>query len=219
MVEISTSILSVKKGEEAETFFALEKSKTDYFHIDVMDGKFVEKNTYKKMLEYASYIKRISNLPLDIHLMVENIDEAIEDFLAVEPNIITFHYEACKDKEEVMKYINKIKENHCKVGISVKPETNIENIYEFLPYIHMVLVMTVEPGKGGQTLLNDMVNKISTLKKHIEENNIEIDIEADGGINLKTAESVKKAGANILVSGTAILIAKDYKVIIDELRK
>ncbi len=219
MVEISTSILSVKKGEEAETFFALEKSKTDYFHIDVMDGKFVEKNTYKKMLEYASYIKRISNLPLDIHLMVENIDEAIEDFLAVEPNIITFHYEACKDKEEVMKYINKIKENHCKVGISVKPETNIENIYEFLPYIHMVLVMTVEPGKGGQTLLNDMVDKISTLKKHIEENNIEIDIEADGGINLKTAESVKKAGANILVSGTAILIAKDYKVIIDELRK
>ena len=171
------------------------------------------------MLEYASYIKRISNLPLDIHLMVKNIDEAIEDFLAVEPNIITFHYEACKDKEEVMKYINKIKENHCKVGISVKPETNIENIYEFLPYIHMVLVMTVEPGKGGQTLLNDMVDKISTLKKHIEENNIEIDIEADGGINLKTAESVKKAGANILVSGTAILIAKDYKVIIDELRK
>ena len=219
MVEISTSILSVKKGEEAETFFALEKSKTDYFHIDVMDGKFVEKNTYKKMLEYASYIKRISNLPLDIHLMVENIDEAIEDFLAVEPNIITFHYEACKDKEEVMKYINKIKENHCKVGISVKPETNIEDIYEFLPYIHMVLVMTVEPGKSGQTLLNDMVDKISTLKKHIEENNIEIDIEADGGINLKTAESVKKAGANILVSGTAILIAKDYKVIIDELRK
>ena len=219
MVEISTSILSVKKGEESQTFFALEKSKTDYFHIDVMDGKFVEKNTYQKMLEYASYIKRISNLPLDVHLMVENIDEAIEDFLAVEPNIITFHYEACKNKEEVIKYINKIKENHCKVGISVKPETNIEEIYEFLPYIHMVLVMTVEPGKGGQTLLTDMVDKISTLKKYIEENNIEIDIEADGGINLKTAEAVKKAGANILVSGTAILIAKDYKTIIDELKK
>ena len=219
MIEISTSILSVKKGEEAQTFFALEKSKTDYFHIDVMDGKFVEKNTYQKMLEYASYIKRISNLPLDVHLMVENIDEAIEDFLAVEPNIITFHYEACKNKEEVMEYINKIKENHCKVGISVKPETNIEEIYEFLPYIHMVLVMTVEPGKGGQTLLTDMVDKISSLKKYTEENNIEIDIEADGGINLKTAESVKKAGANILVSGTAILIAKDYKTIIDELKK
>ena len=219
MIEISTSILSVKKGEESKTFFALEKAKTDYFHIDVMDGKFVEKDTYPKMLEYASYIKRISNLPLDVHLMVENIDEAIEDFLSVEPNIITFHYEACKDKEEVMKYIQKIKENNCKVGISIKPETNIEEIYEFLPYIHMILVMTVEPGKGWQTLLTDMVDKIAKLKKYIDDNNIEIDIEADGGINLKTAEAVKQAGANILVSGTAILIAKDYKIIIDELKK
>ena len=219
MVEISTSILSVKKGDESKTFFGLEKAKTDYFHIDVMDGKFVEKDTYKRMLEYASYIKRISNLPLDVHLMVENIDEAIEDFLSVKPNIITFHYEACKDKEEVMKYIKKIKDNNCKVGLSIKPETNVEEIYEFLPYIHMCLIMTVEPGKGGQTLLTDMVNKIKKLKNYIDGNNIEIDIEADGGINLKTADSVKEAGANILVSGTAILIAKDYKDIIDELRK
>lgn len=219
MVEVSTSILSVKKGEESKTFFALEKAKTDYFHIDVMDGKFVEKNTYNKMLEYASYIKRISNLPLDIHLMVEDVNSAIEDFIAVEPNIITFHYEACKNKEEVMQIIKKIKENNCKVGLSVKPETKIEEIYEFLPYIHMCLVMTVEPGKGGQTLLTDMIDKISKLKKYVDENNIEIDIEVDGGINLKTAEAVKQAGANILVSGTAILIAKDYKVIIDELRK
>lgn len=219
MVEISTSILSVIKGEESKTFFGLEKAKTDYFHIDVMDGKFVEKNTYNKMLEYSAYIKRISNLPLDVHLMVEDINEAINDFIAVEPNIITFHYEACKNKEEVMKYINKIKENNCKVGLSIKPETNIEEIFEFLPYIHMCLVMTVEPGKGGQTLLTDMVDKISKLKKYIDENKIEIDIEADGGINLKTADAVKEAGANILVSGTAILIAKDYKTIIDELRK
>ncbi len=218
MVEVSTSILSVKKGEESKTFFALEKSKTDYFHIDVMDGKFVEKDTYKKMLEYASYIKRISNLPLDIHLMVEDVNSAIDDFLAVEPNIITFHYEACKDKEEVMKIIKRIKDNHCKVGLSIKPETKIEEIYEFLPYIHMCLVMTVEPGKGGQTLLTDMIQKISKLKKYINDNNLDIDIEADGGINLKTAGAVSKAGANILVSGTAILIAKDFKVIIDELK-
>ena len=218
MVEIATSILSVRKGEESKTFFGLEQAKTDYFHIDVMDGKFVEKDTYKKMLEYSGYIKRISNLPLDIHLMVEDIDSAIEDFLAVEPNIITFHYEACKNKEEVLKYINKIKENGCKVGLSVKPYTNIEEIYEFLPFIHTCLVMTVEPGKGGQTLLTEMVDKIKILKSYIDNNNIEIDIEADGGINLSTADAVKKAGANILVSGTAILIAKDYKVIIDELR-
>ncbi|MEI3395011.1 MAG: ribulose-phosphate 3-epimerase [Clostridia bacterium] len=218
MVEISTSILNVKKGEESKTFFALEKAKTDYFHIDVMDGKFVEKNTYDKMFKYASYIKRISNLPLDIHLMVENVEEATEDYLALEPNSITFHYEACKNKEEVWKYINKIKQNNCKVGLSIKPETNVEEIYEFLPYIHTCLIMTVEPGKGGQTLLGDMVDKIKTLKSYIDKNDIEIDIEADGGINLKTAESVAKAGANILVSGTAILIAKDYKVIIDELK-
>ena len=218
MVEISTSILSVKKGEESKTFFALEKAKTDYFHIDVMDGKFVEKDTYQKMLEYASYIKRISNLPLDIHLMVEDINTAIDDFASVEPNIITFHYEACKNNEEVMEVIKKIKNNNCKVGISVKPETDIKEIYEFLPYVHMCLVMTVEPGKGGQTLLKDMVNKIAELKEYIQKNNLEVDIEADGGINLTTAEAVKKAGADILVSGTAILMAKDYKVIIDDLR-
>lgn len=218
MVEVSTSILSVKKGEESKTFFALEKAKTDYFHIDVMDGNFVEKDTYQKMLEYSSYIKRISNLPLDVHLMVNDIKKAVDDFIAVEPNIITFHLEACKNEEEVFENIKYIKENNCKVGISVKPNTNIEEVYKYLPYIHMCLVMTVEPGKGGQNYLSEMTDKVSCLKKYIDENNIEIDIEVDGGINLRTAEEVKKAGANILVAGTAILNAVDYKVIIDELK-
>ena len=219
MVEVSTSILSVKKGEESATFFKLEAAKTDYFHIDVMDGKFVEKNTYEKMLESVSYIKRISNLPLDIHLMVEDVKEAINDFIAVEPNIITFHYEACKDKQEVYDLIKYIKENNCKVGIAVKPNTKVEEIFEFLPYIHMCLIMTVEPGKGGQTLITDMVEKIEKLKEYVDNNNIEIDIEADGGINLKTAPIIKEAGANILVSGTAIVMAKDFKPIIEELKK
>ena len=218
MIEISTSILSVKKGEEAKIFFALEQAKTDYFHIDVMDGKFVEKNTYEKMLEYASYIKRISNLPLDVHLMVEDVKQAITDFSSVEPNIITFHLEACKDEQEVIDTINLIKDLHCKVGISIKPETPIEDVYNFLPYIHMCLVMTVEPGKGGQTLLTDMVDKIKTLKAYVDQNNLEIDIEADGGINLATCESIKQAGANILVSGTAILASINYGEIIDELK-
>ena len=219
MVEISTSILTVEKGNESETFLALEKSKTDYFHIDVMDGKFVEKDTYQKMLEYSSYIKRISNLPMDVHLMVEDIKTAIDDFSSVEPNIITFHLEACKNKDEVMENIRLIKECGAKVGISVKPNTPIEKIYEYLPYIHMCLIMTVEPGKGGQTMITDMLAKISTLKTHIEKHNLEIDIQVDGGINLKTAPKVKNAGANILVAGTAILMASDYKVIIDELKE
>ncbi len=218
MVEVSTSILTMEKGAEAETILKLEKAKTDYFHIDVMDGKFVEKDTYNKMREYAEYIKRISNLPLDVHLMVEDIKNGIEDFSAVEPNIITFHLEACKNEEEVHKNINLIKKANAKVGISVKPNTKIEEVYKYLPYIHMVLVMTVEPGKGGQTLLIDMLNKIKTLRKHIEVQDLEIDIEADGGINLATHEKVKEAGANILVSGTAILKAVDYKVIIEELK-
>ena len=218
MIEISTSILTVEKGNESETFFALEKAKTDYFHIDVMDGKFVEKDTYQKMLEYSSYIKRISNLPIDVHLMVEDVEIGIEVFSAVEPNIITFHLEACKNHEEVMKNIKLIKDKGARVGISVKPNTPIERVYEYLPYIHMCLVMTVEPGKGGQTLISDMLEKISTLKEYIDKNNLEIDIEVDGGINLKTAPKVKEAGANILVAGTAILAATDYKVIIDELR-
>ena len=219
MCEVSTSILNIEKGKETETIMKLEKAKTDYLHIDVMDGKFVEKDTYKKMMEIADYSKRVSNLNLDVHLMVEDVKKGIEDFSAVEPNIITFHLEACKDEKEVFEYINYIKSLHSKVGISIKPNTDIKEIYKFLPYIHLVLVMTVEPGKGGQTLLKDMVNKIATLKNYIDENNIEIDIEADGGINLATCEDVKKAGANILVSGTAILMAKNYEDIICELKK
>ena len=197
----------------------LEKAKTDYFHIDVMDAKFVKKNTYDKMFSYSSYIKRISNLPLDVHLMVEDVKTAVDEFLVVEPNIITFHLEAFKEKEEIKNMINYIKQNNCKVGISIKPETKLEEVYEFLQYVHLCLIMTVEPGKGGQTYLKEMTKKVSDLKKYVDENNLEIDIEVDGGINLVTAEEVKKAGANILVSGTAILLAKDYKEIIDELKK
>ena len=219
MVEVSTSILNVEKGTETEVFLELEKSKTDYFHIDVMDGKFVENNTYKRMLEYADYIKRISNLPLDVHLMVKDIKKAIEDFIAVEPNIITFHLEACKDEKEVMDNIKFIKDNNCKVGISVKPNTEIEKVYKYLPYIHMCLIMTVETGKGQQQYLSEMTNKIEKLKKYIEKENFDIDIEVDGGINLKTAQEVKNAGANILVAGTAILKAIDYSIIIKELKE
>ena len=218
MVEVSTSILTMEKGKEAETLLALEKSKTDYFHIDVMDGNFVEKDTYHDMVEYSAYIRRISNLPMDVHLMVKDIETAIEVFSAVEPNILTFQLEACENKEEVMKYITLIKEKGSRVGIAIKPETNIEEVYEYLPYIHTCLVMTVEPGKGGQTLITDMLAKISTLKSYIDKKNIDIDIEVDGGINLKTAQRVKDAGANVLVAGSAILAASDYKVIVDELR-
>ena len=218
MVEVSTSILSVKKGEESQTFFALEKAKTDYFHIDVMDGKFVEKDTYKKMLEYSSFIKRISTLPLDVHLMVKDIDESIEDFLSVEPNIITFHYEACKDKEEVINLINYIKEKGRRVGISVKPGTAVKEILEFLPYVHVVLVMTVEPGKGGQELITSTIEKIKELNSYREEHKLDYEIEADGGIKVENSDKIIDAGADILVAGTAIINSKDYAETIKKLR-
>lgn len=219
MYEVSTSILNAEKGKEAEVILALEKARTDYIHIDVMDGEFVEKNTYQKMLELSSYVRRISNMPLDVHLMVKDVETAINVFAPVEANLITFHLEACKDEEEVFKFINMIKDNHSRVGIAVKPDTKIEEIYKFLPFIHVVLVMTVEPGKGGQTLISDMVDKIGTLKNHIDENDLDNVIEVDGGINLATCKRVKEAGASMLVAGTAILMAKDYGNIIVELKK
>ena len=219
MYEVSTSILNAKEGKEAEVILGLEKARTDYIHIDVMDGKFVEKDTYQKMRELSSYVRRISNIPIDVHLMVKDVETAINVFSAVDANLMTFHLEACKDEEEVFKFINMIKDNHSRIGIAIKPNTDIEKVYKFLPYIHVVLVMTVEPGKGGQTLISDMINKVDTLKKYVDENNLETQIEVDGGINLATCEKVKKAGANLLVAGTAILMAKDYKDIIDELKK
>lgn len=219
MVEISTSILSVKSEEAIQTFYNLEEAHTDYFHIDVMDGKFVENNTKEIMKQYSTTIKHISNIPLDIHLMVENVKEEIEEYIPLKPNIITFHYEAVKSKENIMGLIDYIKDNNIKVGISVKPNTKVEEIYEFLPYIHMVLIMTVEPGKGGQTLIPDTIEKIKELKKHIEKNNIEIDIQADGGINKDNVETVKEAGANIIVSGSVIINSNNYKDIIKELKK
>lgn len=219
MVEISTSILSVEKEKATRTFYNLETAHTDYFHIDVMDGQFVKNDTRKIMKEYASTIRQISNTPLDIHLMTYSVKDNIEEYIDLEPNIITFHIEAIKSKEEVFEVINYIKENNSRVGIAVKPNTNIEEVYEFLPYIHMVLIMTVEPGIGGQKLIPETVNKVRKLKEYIDNENIELDIEVDGGINLETAELVKSAGANILVAGTSIIKSDDYKKMISELKK
>ena len=219
MVEVSTSILSVKKGEESKTFFALEKAKTDYFHIDVMDGKFVEADTIAKMEKYSEYLNHITLIPLDVHLMVENVKECVDKFLVFKPNTITFQMEALKTKQEVIDIIKYIQSNNCKAGIAIKPNTKIEEITEYLPYLHQVTVMTVEPGKGGQKLIESTIDKISELKKYMEENNLDVDIEADGGINIDNVEKVKQAGANIIVAGTAIIDSEDFTQTINELKK
>ena len=218
MVAISASVLNVEKENSAQTFYNLETSGIDYFHIDVMDGDFVEQNTVTKMMEYTSIIKQISNIPIDVHLMVRDIEAFVEYYIPFAPNRITIHYEADR-KEKILEQIKKIKENEIKVGISVKPNTKIEEIFPLLPFVHMCLIMTVEPGRGGQELIPSTLEKIEKLKEYIEKKQLEVDIEVDGGINLQTAAQVKKAGANILVVGTALIQTENYKEMVAELKK
>ncbi len=219
MVEVSASILSVEKQESLKTFYNLEAAKINYFHIDVMDGKFVKNNTLDLMIEYVRNIKNISNLPLDIHLMVEDVKSNINDYLDFNPNIITFHLEACKDSKNVSEIIDYIKQNNIKVGIAIKPETKIEEVFKYLPFIHMVLIMTVEPGYGGQKLIPETIEKVSKLKNYIEKNNLELDIEVDGGINLNNADELKKAGSNIMVVGSSLVNSENYTETVKELCK
>ena len=219
MAEVSTSILSVDEENGVKTFYDLEVAGTNYYHIDVMDGKFVENNTEEKMLSFATSIKHISNLPLDVHLMVEDVKANIDKYLELEPHIITFHYEACKNKEEVLELIKYIKENNIKPGLSIKPATPVENILEFLPYLHLVLVMTVEPGKGGQKLIPETLEKISKIKEYIKEKNLDTYIEADGGIKEENSNLLKSAGVDIIVSGSGIISSENMKETITTMKK
>lgn len=219
MVRVATSLLNVKEENCIQTIYNLETAHTDYFHIDVMDGKFVQDDTTEKMRRYAEYIKQISTLPIDVHLMVEDVKSFIASYLILEPDSITFHLEAVEKKDKVAQYIKDIKEAGSKVGLSIKPKTKVEELYPYLPYIHRVLIMTVEPGKGGQKLLPETISKIQEIKDYIESYHLDIDMEVDGGINKETAKEVKEAGADILVAGSAIIKEKDFKKAIEDIKK
>ena len=218
MIEISTSILGVKDDNSVKTFYNLETAKTDFFHIDVMDGKFVKNNTEKKMKDYSLKLYNISNIPLDVHFMCSDVKKSIEDYIDLKPDRITFHLEALKNKEEVINTIEYLKSNGIKAGIAIKPTTEVSRIYDFLPYLHMVLIMTVEPGEGGQTLIPYTIDKIKSLKNYIEEKHYDIDIEADGGINDENCEKLKEVGANILVVGSYIINSDNYQEAISKLK-
>lgn len=219
MVEISTSILNVNEQEAMKTFYDLEVARTDYYHIDVMDGKFVNNNTSTLMYSYASNIKQMSNIPIDVHLMVENVKEYIEKYIALNPHFITIHYEACKNAKQAKEILEFIKLNNIQCGLAIKPQTKIELIYELLPYVNLLLIMTVEPGKGGQTLLPETIKKIVKAKEYLYQNNLEAYIEADGGINANNERELKEAGVDIMVVGSAIIKSDDYKKTIKELKK
>ncbi|MBR2290481.1 MAG: ribulose-phosphate 3-epimerase [Clostridia bacterium] len=219
MIEVSTSVLDLSEEDCVHSFYNLETAKTDYFHIDVMDGAFVENDTSKRMLEYATTISHISQLGLDVHLMVNEPEKFIDDYACLEPRILSFQVEpVLGDRQRIYDMIDDLKRNGIRVGLAINPGTSIEEIKEFLPYVHMVLVMSVWAGLGGQEFFPETVDKIKELKQYLEENDLDLDIEVDGGITDKTAKLAAEAGANILVSGSFILGADDPKSAINSLK-
>lgn len=218
MVQVGTSLLNANENKILDIIHNLDNAKTDYFHIDVMDGEFVKNDTHDKMLTICEYITHVSRTPMDVHLMVKDVKNFVDSYAIFNPNTITFHYEACKDENEVMELIKYVKEKARKVGLAISPETEVEKIKKFLPYVHEVLVMTVVPGEGGQKLIPETINKIEELSKIRDDENLDFDIEVDGGINVENSDDLKENGADILVAGSAILNSKNYKKTIKDLK-
>ena len=219
MVEVATSFLEVKKENVIKTIYDLEVAGTNYFHIDVMDGQFVENNTIEIMREYTEYIKQVANTKTEVHLMVKDVEAYVKAYIDMGVNCIIFHLESIKNEKEIIKIISYIKQNNIQVGLAISPNTRVEEVYEYLLYIHRVLIMTVEPGKGGQKLIPETVEKIKELNIFAYENNFDIDIEVDGGINKETARTVIDAGANILVAGSYIINSENFKDAIKKIRE
>lgn len=209
-MKIAASFLDIKEPK-VEEVTKLSYLDVDYIHLDVMDGIFVENKTYsfEEFYEIVKYTVK----PKDIHLMVSDVKKYIDNYLLLKPEFITFHYEAAS---EVSSVINYIKNKGVKVGISIKPNTDISEIVEYLNYVDLILVMTVEPGKGGQQFINTCSNKIEQLYDLREKNNYNYLIEVDGGINDETIKLCSKA--DICVVGSYIT-KQDYSEAIRKLRK
>ena len=218
-MQISASILSLEQDNITKKLYNLEVANIDYFHIDVMDGKFVKNNTSEVMKENSLIIKHISQTPLDVHLMVEDIDYYINEYLDLKPKYITFHYEVDKNKEKLIEKIKYIQKYGSMAGISIKPNTDIKEVLEILPYISLILVMSVEPGEGGQEFMANSIGKIKELREYIDKNNLEVQIEVDGGINNETIKLIKEAGADIAVVGSYLVKSDDYKETVRKLKK
>ncbi len=214
MIKISPSILSSDYGNLSAELKRMEDCGADMLHIDVMDGHFVPNITLGAPI--VKCIRKSSDLPFDVHLMISDPYKYIPDFVNAGSDIITFHAEADSDIE---KTIDLILASGKKAGLSVKPKTPIEAVYPYLDKLSMVLVMTVEPGFGGQSFMEDMMPKVSAVKSEIERRGLDVDIQVDGGINKDTISVAAKAGANVFVSGNAIFSSDDAKKTIAEFKE
>jgi ribulose-phosphate 3-epimerase len=210
MIKIAPSILSANFAEMGNAVKEITACGADYIHVDVMDGVFVPNLTFGfKMIED---IKPLTNIPLDVHLMITEPERYIEKFYKAGADIITIHYEAVKT--DVISVLKQIRSYGIKSAISIKPDTPVEEIIPYLDIIDMVLVMLVEPGWGGQQMIEECLEKVTIIR----EANTDIDIEVDGGINLENAKKVKDAGANIIVAGTAVFKASNKQDTIIKLK-
>lgn len=213
MIKISPSILSSDYAKLGEELKKMQDCGADMLHIDVMDGHFVPNITLGAPI--VKCIRSASTLPFDVHLMISDPYKYIPDFVKAGSDIITFHLESDSDAG---KTIDLILESGKKAGLSVKPKTPVEEVFPYLDKLSMVLVMTVEPGFGGQSFMEDMMPKIETLKAEIERKCLDIDIQVDGGINAETISVAARAGANVFVSGNAIFSSEDPKATICEFK-
>lgn len=214
MIKIAPSILSAdfaKLGKEIEM---LNDGKADYIHIDVMDGHFVPNMTFGPMIVKA--IRNYTDIPFDVHLMIDNPMEMVDLYIDAGADIITFHAETLKHLHRALQYV---KSKGLKAGVSINPATSLCSLEYCYDLADMFLVMTVNPGYGGQQLIDSTIGKIKQLRKLVNEKNPKIEIEVDGGISLNNIDAISKAGANVFVAGSAIFNEKDPVKMITLLRE
>ena len=213
MIKISPSVLAADLSNLAAEVAEIEKAGADMVHLDVMDGMFVTNISFG--LPVIECLRKKSGMVFDVHLMIEAPERYADRFIDAGADILTFHYEACKDSAALL---DAIRARGVKAAVSVKPKTPVEDIYPLLEKCDMVLVMTVEPGYGGQALIPETLEKVRKLKAEIDSRGLDIDIQVDGGINAVNAKDAIAAGANVLVAGSSVFKAADRKAAIDILR-